>query len=323
MTEVTMRLLHALGVCGLLINCISGIPWTQEKLTHRAVTLTAGEINSVLAHTDLEQMWQRDLTPLLVTRYPGTAGSLAVQQPIIKNRAHWAALEAGWNVTEDRFEAHTPYGSLTFTNLIANPGPVGQEAAWCWPAHFDSQSSSPDLTLQLLFFDGEEAMFQWTATDSLYGSRHLAQHMESTPHPADASDTNLLHGIDLFVLLDLIGAPGPRFGSQFASTSRWLTRLQQIERRLHAMGQLVEHPNQVEYFWPNIPVGPHDILCSACVRVLHLIPSPFPSVWHTFDDNEENLDRSTIQNLNKILQIFSLEYLNARPTDPQNPHNAP
>lgn len=27
-----MRLLHALGVFGLLINCISGIPWTQKKV---------------------------------------------------------------------------------------------------------------------------------------------------------------------------------------------------------------------------------------------------------------------------------------------------
>jgi hypothetical protein len=50
------------------------------QLTHRAATLTAGEIRSALAHTDLDKMWQRDLTPLLVTRYPGTAGSLAVQQ---------------------------------------------------------------------------------------------------------------------------------------------------------------------------------------------------------------------------------------------------
>jgi glutaminyl-peptide cyclotransferase len=59
------------------------------------------------------------------------------------------------------------------------------------------------------------------------------------------------------------------------------------------------------------------------VRILHLIPTPFPSVWHTFDDNEENLDRSSIQNLNKIIQLFALEYLNARPIDPQNPQNAP
>lgn len=58
-----------------------------------------------------------------------------------------------------------------------------------------TQTSSPDLTLQLLFFDGEEALFQWTATDSLYGSRHLAQKMETTPHPAGATDTNQLHGI--------------------------------------------------------------------------------------------------------------------------------
>lgn len=45
------------------------------------------------------------------------------------------------------------------------------------------------------------------------------------------------------------------------------------------------------------------------VPVLHLIPSPFPEVWHTMDDNEENLDKTTIDNLNKILKVFVLEYL--------------
>ena len=29
--------------------------------------------------------------------------------------------------------------------------------------------------LQIVFFDGEEAFGDWTASDSLYGSRHLAQ----------------------------------------------------------------------------------------------------------------------------------------------------
>lgn len=46
------------------------------------------------------------------------------------------------------------------------------------------------------------------------------------------------------------------------------------------------------------------------VPVLHLIPSPFPSVWHTMEDTEENLDKTIIDNLNKILQVFVLEYLN-------------
>lgn len=57
------------------------------------------------------------------------------------------------------------------------------------------QASSPDLTLQLIFFDGEEALFRWSASDSLYGSRHLARKMEATPHPAESTDTNLLDSI--------------------------------------------------------------------------------------------------------------------------------
>ena len=28
-----------------------------------------------------------------------------------------------------------------------------------------------DMTLQLIFFDGEEAFVQWTNTDSIYGAR--------------------------------------------------------------------------------------------------------------------------------------------------------
>lgn len=31
-----------------------------------------------------------------------------------------------------------------------------------------------ETTLQLVFFDGEEAYKQWTATDSIYGARYVA-----------------------------------------------------------------------------------------------------------------------------------------------------
>lgn len=357
-----MRLFYTLAIWVSFIHCTNGIPWTQEKLHHRALTLTQDEVRTALSHTDVEQMWQRDLRPLLVTRYPGSAGSQAVQEHI---KTTLGSLGAGWDVTEDKFVSQTPYGPLPFTNLIGTLNPSAKRRL-VLACHYDSKyyppqwhgrefqgatdsaapcammlelaraldeelmaqkSSSPDLTLQLLFFDGEEALFQWTSTDSLYGSRHLAQKMETTPHPAGATDTNQLHGIDLFVLLDLIGAPSPRFGNQFSSTTHWLSRLQSIEKRLHSMNQLVDHPNDVQYFWPNQPVGhvqdDHIPFLNKGVHILHLIPSPFPSVWHTFDDNEQNLDRSTIQNLNKILQVFVLEYLNARPNIPSNPQNAP
>lgn len=57
------------------------------------------------------------------------------------------------------------------------------------------------MTLQLVFFDGEEAFEEWTDTDSLYGSRHLAELMERTPHPHGSTKTTLLQAV---VRLDVL-----------------------------------------------------------------------------------------------------------------------
>ncbi|XP_056624133.1 glutaminyl-peptide cyclotransferase [Triplophysa dalaica] len=321
---------------------------SDEKLKHEASTLSSSELRSVVAQTDLDRMWQNDLKPMLVVRYPGSSGSQAVQQHI---KSTLGSLKAGWDVTEDSFYAHTPYGQLPFTNIIAtlNPAAKRQLVLAChydskyYPPQWDAREfvgatdsavpcsmileltraqdeqlkvikdSGSDVSLQLLFFDGEEALYQWTSEDSLYGSRHLAHRMSTTAHPPETTDTNQLDAIDLFVLLDLIGGPDPRFGNQFTTTTRWLSRLQNIERRLHALAVLENHPNEAQYFWPSQHVGlildDHIPFLNRGVQVLHLISTPFPAVWHTFDDNEENLDRSSINNLNKILQVFVLEYL--------------
>ncbi|KAJ3752931.1 glutaminyl-peptide cyclotransferase-like protein [Lentinula raphanica] len=44
----------------------------------------------------------------------------------------------------------------------------------------DDDEDLADTTLQLVFFDGEEAFVSWTNTDSIYGARHLAETWEST-----------------------------------------------------------------------------------------------------------------------------------------------
>ena len=36
------------------------------------------------------------------------------------------------------------------------------------------------MTLQLIFLDGEEAIEQWSDTDSIYGARHLAAELAQT-----------------------------------------------------------------------------------------------------------------------------------------------
>lgn len=37
----------------------------------------------------------------------------------------------------------------------------------------EEDSETADTTLQLVFFDGEEAYKMWTATDSIYGARQV------------------------------------------------------------------------------------------------------------------------------------------------------
>ncbi|XP_014342106.1 glutaminyl-peptide cyclotransferase isoform X1 [Latimeria chalumnae] len=327
------------------------IPWTQEKLYHRPSILSTTDVQHLAEQTNISRMWQNDLRPMLVERYSGSPGNQAVRQLI---RKQLGGLQAGWVTEEDSFQDYTPYGYVTFSNIVSTLNPPAKRRL-VLACHYDSKytpqqwdgrvyvgatdaavpcamilelaraldsqlvsmknssNPRPDLTLQLLFLDGEEPFYQWSSVDSLYGSRHLAQKMERTPHPPGATNTNQLRGIDLFVLLDLIGGQNPYFVNHFPNTGRWLNRLQAIERRLFSLGLLSNHPSGVQYFWPSIRGGgiqdDHIPFLRRGVPILHLIPSPFPQVWHTVDDNEQNLHKPTIENLNKILQVFVLEYL--------------
>jgi glutaminyl-peptide cyclotransferase len=106
----------------------------------------------------------------------------------------------GCEVSSDRFTAQTPDGPVAMENIIAKfPGKSGRGIAVS--GHYDTKKmsnfvgandggSSTGMLLELaaalqgrprtddvylIFFDGEEAIREWTDTDSLYGSRHLAE----------------------------------------------------------------------------------------------------------------------------------------------------
>jgi Zn-dependent M28 family amino/carboxypeptidase len=105
------------------------------------------------------------------------------------------------------FDATTPHGRLPMANVIGVlPGKrtdvilIGGHYDTKWFSEFrfvgaNDGGSSTALLLQLArelqkapreftywitFFDGEEARGEWTATDSLYGSRHLAAELTRT-----------------------------------------------------------------------------------------------------------------------------------------------
>jgi len=139
-------------------------------------------------------------------RPPGSPANRALQNYILaelkKDGCELAAMKKpGCEIIEDAFTAKTPQGMIAMKNIIAKfPGKSGRAIALT--GHFDTKffpgrkfvgasdgGSSTGLLLELArvfahqprvddlyiaFFDGEEAFGEWSDSDSLYGSRHLA-----------------------------------------------------------------------------------------------------------------------------------------------------
>ncbi|XP_037675789.1 glutaminyl-peptide cyclotransferase-like protein isoform X1 [Choloepus didactylus] len=306
-------------------------------------SLPEAGLRRVVKQLDPQRLWDTYLRPLLVVRTPGSPGNLQVRKFL---EASLLALTADWQVELDPFTASTPLGPMNFGNVVAtlDPGAARHLTLAC---HYDSKLFPSELapfvgatdsavpcalllelaqaldlelgrakkqeapvTLQLLFLDGEEALKEWGPKDSLYGSRHLARLMASEPH---SPGPTRIQAIELFVLLDLLGAPNPTFYSHFPRTARWFHRLRNIEKRLHRLNLLQSHPQEVMYFQPGEPPGSveddHLPFLHRGVPVLHLISIPFPAVWHTPADTEANLHKPTVHNLSRILAVFLAEYL--------------
>ena len=139
--------------------------------------------------------------------------------------------DAGWRVDFQRFPCATPHGEVEFVNLVArfgegssgSAGTKGSRAILC--THYDTKkfstieflgandggsgtaglvefarvlSKEPRLAAKtdLVFFDGEEAVQQFSESDGLYGSRYFAQQLRSS---GEAS------GYGFAILWDMIG----------------------------------------------------------------------------------------------------------------------
>lgn len=134
----------------------------------------------------------------LGARPSGSDAHRRLQQMIVAHlRSH------RWEVLDDAFTGSTPAGPIAMRNIIARlKGKPGARAI-AVTGHYDTKrmpgvrfvgandgGSSTGFLLELarvlpsqvwshdlylVWFDGEEAVAEWTQTDSLYGSRHLAE----------------------------------------------------------------------------------------------------------------------------------------------------
>ncbi|KZT09609.1 uncharacterized protein LAESUDRAFT_695278 [Laetiporus sulphureus 93-53] len=188
-----------------------------------------------------------------------------------------------------------------------------------------------ETTLQLVFFDGEEAFNTWTNTDSIYGARHLAKKWATTYVNPQAKRRLLpsmiteLSTIEHLILLDLLGAPHPTIRSSFLDTAWLFDAMASAERRLGDSGAFAYDGqaanNWTSFFIPRNNMhnfggieDDHIPFLRAGVSVLHVIANPFPSVWHTLQDDATALDVPTMRRWNLILRVFMSEYLGLRPS---------
>ncbi|OLL26145.1 Glutaminyl-peptide cyclotransferase-like protein [Neolecta irregularis DAH-3] len=177
--------------------------------------------------------------------------------------------------------------------------------------------SLEDFGIEFIFFDGEEAIVQWNGDDNTYGSRHLATKWEQQMMTAGNRGSRL-SSIELFVLLDLLGSAEPEMVS-YSRTTRWAyDHLSTLEARLRSSKLAFSNPSKNWFVETKGTSGPHiwtqigdDHLhfLQRGVDVLHLIPSPFPQVWHTLLDDKEHLDQDSVLDWGVLMAAFVAEWL--------------
>lgn len=171
--------------------------------------------------------------------------------------------------------------------------------------------------VQIIFLDGEEAFVAWNARDSLYGARSLAEEWETKTHHAMATYKTALNSITLFLLLDLLGAPKPVVPSYFDTTHWAYKGLAKIESRLRSLKVsqskvdqpfLVDGEKDVSRKFSGIE-DDHLPFLHRGVEILHLIPTPFPRVWHHLSDDGEHLDMPTVEDWAQMISAFVGEWM--------------
>lgn len=288
------------------------------------------------------------LRGFLVSRPPGSRSHRNLQFHIER---HFRLL--GWHFETDRFEEETPIGKVQFTNLIATANPTAQSRIVV-AAHYDSKRfiiddngmemgefigatdsawscallmelasaiplNNPHSTLQMIFFDGEEAIKEWNSEDSIYGAKHMAALWSSSSlWPSNLIPPQYkLESIKYMILLDLLGAANPKLYSHYPSTWPIFIRLAKVEDELRRRGSLKTTQNMFitdrmirgEINGQFIIEDDHVPFYKLGVPVVHLIPIPFPTVWHRANDTVEALDPSTCHDLALTIHTFLINEL--------------
>lgn len=236
---------------------------------------------------------------------PAGSESLAMTRDYIVAQLGAAGLEP----ILDRFVGLTPIGPIEMVNIRAiRPG--SGEGTIAVAGHYDTkrfdfpflgandggssaavvlelarvtEALNLETSLEFVFFDGEEAVRNWTATDSLYGSRHdLDRRYEG----------GSLDELRALILVDMIGDKDLGILQETASTG-WLRNLiWDTARRLGYADHFGSRLSLVE--------DDHVPYLNAGIAAVDLIDFDYP-YWHT---TEDTLDKTAPESLKVVGDVI-------------------
>jgi Zn-dependent M28 family amino/carboxypeptidase len=220
--------------------------------------------------------------------------------------------KCGCEVSTDDFTAQTPDGPVAMENIIAKfPGKSGRAIAIT--GHFDTKKmanfvgandggSSTGILLEmaavltgrprvddiyLVFFDGEEAVHDWTDTDSVYGSRHLA-----SKWTADGTNRRL----KALINVDMTGDKDLDIVYEMSSSASLRKLVWDAADSLGYSALFLRKPSAVE--------DDHIPFLQAGVRALDLIDftfGPRNEYWHTPEDTMDKLGVHSFEVIGNVL----------------------
>jgi glutaminyl-peptide cyclotransferase len=249
---------------------------------------------------------------------PRPAGSDA----LAKTRSYIIAelQKAGLTADLDEFDARTPRGFKHMVNIRARrPGSKssviavtghydtklfenvrfvgasdgGSSAAWLLEFARCTRDLKLENTLEFIFFDGEEAVVEWTEDDSVYGSRHdIDRRVRNSG----------IRTLKAMILVDMIGDKNLNIKREQQST-RWLKDI--IWDTAHSLGFDSEFPNEeIEISDDHVPY------LKAGIPAVDLIDFDYPP-WHTAQDTLDKVSAHSLKIVGDVV-YFSLSAIDRR-----------
>jgi glutaminyl-peptide cyclotransferase len=219
----------------------------------------------------------------------------------------------GWTVKRQEFTDDTPRGKVRFVNLIADFGGGKIEPRFVVCSHYDTKifpfpfvgandggsstgvllelarvlAEKPELArkIDIVFFDGEEAVEEFSETDGDYGSRHFAKELNPRRYRGG-------------ILFDMVGDRSLRVTLPLNSPRA-------LAQKIFAAADTLHLRDYFTYFGGDI-TDDHTPLNAAGVPTIDIIDFDY-QWWHTAEDKIDKISAESLDKVGKVGAYFLSE----------------